>query len=78
VDGVVTLREAITSINNAANVNGDVVPAGCTASATHQLQHRGRRRQDDLAADAVTVDRQAGRDRRLLAAVRDSQHTGGR
>ena len=28
VDGAVTLREAITSINNGANVNGDVVPVG--------------------------------------------------
>src|SRR5712691_5205839 len=28
VDGVVTLREAITSINNGANVNADVVAAG--------------------------------------------------
>src|SRR5689334_12086118 len=28
VDGVVTLREAITSANNNANVNADVVPAG--------------------------------------------------
>jgi hypothetical protein len=28
VDGVVTLREAITSINNGANVNADVVPVG--------------------------------------------------
>jgi hypothetical protein len=28
VDGVVTLREAITSINNAANVNADVVAVG--------------------------------------------------
>src|SRR6266851_3239364 len=28
VDGAVTLREAITSINNAANVNADVVAVG--------------------------------------------------
>src|SRR5436309_7305650 len=28
VDGVVTLREAIVSINNGANVNADVVPVG--------------------------------------------------
>src|SRR5512141_1584822 len=28
VDGVVTLREAITSIDNGANVNADVVPVG--------------------------------------------------
>src|SRR5215470_2377398 len=28
VDGLVTLREAITSINNGANVNADVVPVG--------------------------------------------------
>src|SRR5216684_1061562 len=28
VDGVVTLREAITSINNAANLNADVVAVG--------------------------------------------------
>ena len=28
VDGVVTLREAITSINNGANLNADVVAVG--------------------------------------------------
>jgi hypothetical protein len=33
VDGIVTLREAIMSINAGANVNADVVPVGAYATA---------------------------------------------
>src|SRR6266568_8102055 len=33
VDGAVTLREAITSINNGANVNADVVAVGTYGSS---------------------------------------------
>lgn len=35
VNGVVTLREAITSINNGANVNADVVAVGTYGTNSH-------------------------------------------
>lgn len=37
VDGAVTLREAITSINNGSNVNADVVAVGATARAIRSI-----------------------------------------